>query len=73
VEKIFQANCTSKSLKAVWAQAEREVNRDFTLDDRVLMYDDWVVVSADGNLQTMLIKEAHVQISTAHLSWDKTY
>jgi hypothetical protein len=73
VEKIFQANCTSKSLKAVQAQAEQEVNRDFILNNRVLIYDDWVVVPADGNLQIMLIKKAHVQISTAHSSWDKIY
>ena len=50
VEKIFQANHTSESLKAVRAQAEREVNGDFTLDNRVLMYDDQVVMLTDGNL-----------------------
>ena len=72
INKILQANRTAESLQALWAQAE-ERDSELTLEDDLLLYNEWLVIPETDYLCTDLIKEAHEQVSTAHSGQDKTY
>jgi hypothetical protein len=45
---------------------------NLTLEDRLLLYKDRLIVLNIDNLYTNLIKEAHNQVSTAYLGRNKT-
>ena len=75
IDRLLQANREAPSLDALRAQAlNSEGDGNFTLEEGLLLYNDRLVVPlGDQNLTTELIKEAHTQVSTAHLGRDKTY
>jgi hypothetical protein len=72
IDELLQANCTSTSLQEFCKDAEQNIGQ-WTLENGLLKHRDCLVVVLDDNLQTRLIKEAHAQISTAHLGKTKTY
>ena len=72
INRILQVNRTAESLQALQAQAE-EGDPELTLEDGLFLYNERLVVSETDHLCTDLIKEAHEQVSTAHLGQNKTY
>ena len=72
IDELLQTNRTSASLQEFREDAEQKVGQ-WTLENGLLKHRDCLVVALDNNLQTRLIKEAHTQISTAHLGKTKTY
>ena len=72
INKLLQINCISTSLQEFHKDVEQKVGQ-WTLKNGLLKHRDYLVVALDNNLQTRLIKEAHTQISTAHLGKTKTY
>ena len=72
INRILQANRTAESLQVLQAQAE-ERDPELMLEDGLLLYNERLVIPETDHLCTDLIKEAHEQISTAHLRQDKTY
>ena len=73
IDQILQANQTSETLADLWEKARDPGQKDWQLQDRLLQYWGRLVVPEVENLCTHLIKEAHAQISTAHLGQSKTY
>jgi hypothetical protein len=71
IDELLQANRTSASLQEFREDAEQNVGQ-WTLENGLLKHTDRLVVALKNNLQTKLIKEAHAQISTAHLRKTKT-
>ena len=71
IDELLQTNRTSASLQEFREDAEQKVGQ-WTLENGLLKHRDCLVVALDNNLQTRLIKEAHAQISTAHLGKTKT-
>jgi rRNA-processing protein FCF1 len=71
IDELLQTNCMSISLQEFHKDAEQNVEQ-WTLENRLLKYTDCLVVTPDNNLQTRLIKEAYIQISTAYLEKTKT-
>ena len=72
INRILQANRMAESLQALQAQAE-EGDPELTLEDGLFLYNERLVVPETDHLCTDLIKEAHEQVSTAHLRQNKTY
>jgi hypothetical protein len=60
-----------ESLEALRAQA-RAGDIDLKLEDGLLLYQDRLIVPNTNHLRTDLIREAHEQVSTAHLGRNKT-
>ena len=71
VERILAANRTAESLAALRKQAADQPG-DFQLDNRLLLYQERLVVPTQDTLVANLIQEAHDQISSAHPSKAKT-
>jgi hypothetical protein len=65
-------NRTSTSLQEFHEDVEQNVGQ-WTLKNGLLRHKDHLVVALDDNLQTRLIKEAHAQLSKAHLGKTKTH
>jgi hypothetical protein len=73
VDRILQQNREAESLQALRAAAKAGRDKELTLEDGLLLYSGRLVVPANSDLRTELIKEAHDQVSTAHPGRDKTY
>ena len=73
IDELLQANRTATSLQDYRDRAATTaVNNLWTLTDGLLKHQDRLVVAADNNIRTRLIKEAHAQLSTAHPGRTKT-
>jgi hypothetical protein len=72
VDRLLRQNREAESLQSLRAAAAAG-DPDLVLEDGLLLYSGRLVVPADDNLRTELIKEAHNQVSTAHPGRDKTY
>lgn len=73
IDRLLQANRVNKSLEQSRKRARENPTSKLTLEDGLLMYQGRLVIPVDGTLTTDLIREAHEQISIAHLGRDKTY
>lgn len=71
VARVLQANRNSKSLQPLRIQASKG-DPHFTLDEGLLLYQDRLIVPDTDNLRTLLIREVHDQVFTAHPSVNKT-
>jgi hypothetical protein len=71
IDQIITANYTVESLEALWVQVCTG-NTDLKLEDRLLLYQDRLIVSDTNNLYIHFIKEAYKQLSTAYPSQNKT-
>ena len=71
IDRIITANRTIESLEALRVQAQAG-DIDLKLEDGLLLYQDRLIVPDTDNLRTDLIREAHEQVSTAHLGRNKT-
>jgi transposase InsO family protein len=71
IDRLLQANRTSSALNALRKAAERG-EKDFALEEGLLLYKDRLLVPNEGSLRADLIREAHCQVSTAHPGRDKT-
>lgn len=71
IDRILLANRYTPSLEALRKQAQKDDNH-FSLEDGLLLYKDKLVVPDTDNLRTLLIREAHDNISTAHPGIRKT-
>ena len=75
IDELLQANRTAPALQEYREKAKATmtaVNNPWTLENGLLKYQSRLVVAADSYLRTRLIKEAHAQVSTAHLGKTKT-
>jgi hypothetical protein len=66
LNQVLWANREAESLKALRQQAQQEEGSEFTLKDSLLLYSSRLVIP-ETDLRTALIREAHDQVSTAHL------
>ena len=71
IDELLQANRTSVSLQEYRKNAEQGTEL-WALEKGLLKHQDRLVVAEENNLRTRLIKEAHAQVSTAHLGKNKT-
>ena len=71
INNLLQTNQTSLSLQEYRKQAEQDINLQ-AIDNKLLKYQDRLVVAKDNNLQTRLIRKAYAQVSTAHPRQGKT-
>lgn len=67
LERLFQENCASHQ------ELRDELPTGYHLDQNVLYKDGRLALVKDSELTTLLIQEAHSQISSAHPSAHKTY
>ncbi|KHJ32483.1 hypothetical protein EV44_g2899 [Erysiphe necator] len=72
VDMILKANRNSSSLQALRKQATSNIPGPFSMENGLLLYNDRLIVPDTNNLRTLIIREAHDQISSAHLSAKKT-
>ena len=72
IEQVTRNNKASSSLDALRAQALRDNEEDFSLEDSLLLYNDRLLVLSTL-LRTALIADCHNQASTAYPGMDKTY
>lgn len=70
---ILQINRGVELLAALRLQAERLDDKDFSLKNGLLLYQDRLVVPDQDYLRVHLIREAHNQMLTAYPRRDKTY
>lgn len=75
VDQVIAANRNSPSLQALRTQAQMATPRErsgFELKERLLLYNNRLVVPDQRSLRAHLIREVHDQVSTAHPGRDKT-
>lgn len=71
LNRILQANRDSKSLQPLRLSALRDDSK-FELKDGLLLYRDRLIVPDTANLRTLLIREVHDSVTTAHPGIHKT-
>ncbi|QSZ29100.1 hypothetical protein DSL72_003610 [Monilinia vaccinii-corymbosi] len=72
VNKVLQANRNTENLNATRLEALKG-HKHLSLSDGLLLYNHKLVVPNDDDLRTLLIREAHNSVSTAHPGVRKTY
>ena len=78
VDQVLQANRNSLSLQALRKQALRFLTDDdetspYSMEGDLLLFEGRLVVPDTDNLRTLLVREAHDHVITAHPSAKKTY
>jgi transposase InsO family protein len=73
VDQVLAANRAAPSLQALRRKAASETPGDFVLSRELLLYKERLLVPDIDNIRTLLIREVHDQVSTAHPSANKTF
>jgi hypothetical protein len=71
INDLLQANCTNASLEALQQNAtDQELS--WTVCNKLLLFNNRLVVLENDKLKVCLLSEAHNQVSTAHPGQGKT-
>jgi transposase InsO family protein len=71
VARVLQANRDSKSLQPLRYRASSD-RTEFSMQNGLLLYKDRLIVPDTANLRTLLIREVHDSVTTAHPGIRKT-
>ncbi|KFY97817.1 hypothetical protein V498_01844, partial [Pseudogymnoascus sp. VKM F-4517 (FW-2822)] len=71
--ELIEALCANNRKTFTDTRAKTPLLEGFSLKDQLLLYKDRLCVNRNTELCTRLIREAHNQVSVAHLSGRKTY
>jgi transposase InsO family protein len=72
VQQILEANRTTLSLQALRKQAMSAKPGKFSMETDLLLYDGRLLVPDVNHLRTLIIREVHDRVTTAHPSAKKT-
>ena len=71
IDDLLQANRTSTDLEPL-RQRATDGNSGWTLRNRLLLFEDRLVIPEDDDLKVRLLSEVHNQVSVAHPGQSKT-
>jgi alpha-mannosidase len=71
IDDLLQANRTSTDLETL-RQRATDGNSSWTLRNRLLLFEDRLIVPEDDDLKVRLLSEVHNQVSVAHPGQSKT-
>jgi len=72
VHQVLEANRTASSLQALRKQALSDNPGKFSMESDLLLYDGRLLVPDVDHLRTLMIREVHDRVTTAHPSAKKT-